>query len=157
MNTATVVEQDIHAASNRVIAKYETKLAAAKAAEVEAANKEAAASKELEAARKQLRHAMEVAAKAAANEKILQDPRYIKLEDVERTYNGRTGCACGCGGTYTEENVICTTTKKRVNFVNRNLDRLEDFGFCVEVVTPNTNPDGEFDRVTRIYLKKGSK
>jgi len=77
----------------------------------------------------------------------------IKMQDVNETYRGKTGCACGCGGDYatTEENA--NSVKRRVNFINKNIgspslivDTYED-----ETIYELENASGS--RVTRVYVK----
>jgi hypothetical protein len=90
----------------------------------------------------------------------------IVLDRVRKTYNGLTGCACGCGGDYyvptgrksldyDVENDRAVT--RRVSTINKNLDlaRVWDFGdeFCYEVVT-SFDEDGDPARCTRVYVTK---
>jgi hypothetical protein len=105
----------------------------------------------LQSSQLQTRAAKEAAKIAAAKEKEAIDAIGIKLEEVERTYNGETGCACGCGGDYTEANENVSLTKKRLSIVNKAIieGRAEFFGSGVEV----TNKD--YTRVTRIYFVDG--
>ena len=73
------------------------------------------------------------------------------LENATTTYNGRTGCACGCGGDYAEPNTLAG--QKRINKI-MNADQRKvvfvPFGGgegCLEI----ENRDGT--RVTRVYIK----
>jgi hypothetical protein len=73
------------------------------------------------------------------------------LETATQTYNGKTGCACGCGGNYDDANTIAG--KKRIaKIAKANPDKVAFFNFnngegCLEV----ENADGT--RVTRVYVK----
>jgi hypothetical protein len=57
-------------------------------------------------------------------------PSWIYWENVTRTYSGKTGCACGCGGTYTDKYEDTAKVTKRINFMNKNLSiaKIDDFG-----------------------------
>ena len=84
---------------------------------------------------------------------VENNPNWILWQNVTRTYSGETGCACGCGGTYTDKYAKGTATK-RINFVNKNLSiaKIYDLGdeFCYEVY----NAKGT--RLTRVYVKAGA-
>ena len=89
----------------------------------------------------------------------------IKDTDIiDQTYNGFTGCACGCGGDYTEEGVNTGKAKARINKVNKfylqNPSSVYtlDCGDRVmyEITTSQGWDDSEFDRVTRVYVKKSN-
>lgn len=75
----------------------------------------------------------------------------IKLEDVVKTYNGKPGCACGCRGQYTERGEISAAVKRRVAFINKNMDHADVLHWtgrsCYEV----ENETGT--RVTRVYVR----
>lgn len=81
------------------------------------------------------------------------NPQWISWENVTRTYSGKTGCACGCGGTYTDKYEDTAKVTRRINFVNKNLltAKIYDLGdeYCYEV----ENADGT--RVTCVYVKAG--
>jgi hypothetical protein len=73
------------------------------------------------------------------------------LENATDTYNGETGCACGCGGTYASTDSVAG--QKRIKKI-MNADPAQlvscDFGGgegCVEI----ENKTGT--RVTRVYYK----
>lgn len=74
------------------------------------------------------------------------------LENATDTYNGKTGCACGCGGTY--ESVESVAGQKRIKkILNANPEKVAYFDFgggegCLEI----ENRDGT--RVTRVYVKE---
>lgn len=83
------------------------------------------------------------------------DVTAIDFADVEKTYRGKTGCACGCGGDYTDifneedsANVI-----KHFKYINAGIKKgnagLEFFGNGVEVSNPS------YTSVTRIYFVSG--
>jgi hypothetical protein len=79
---------------------------------------------------------------------------------VTRTYNGSTGCACGCGGTYTDENVTTgALVTRRLNLVNANLDKVEVDYWGNETIYSyeygEENSYGEC-RVTRIYVNNAT-
>jgi hypothetical protein len=86
-----------------------------------------------------------------AEEQAKIDALGIKFEEVEQTYNGDTGCACGCGGDYTKANDNVTLTKKRLTIINKAIieGRAEFFGNGVEVANES------YTRVTRIYFVDG--
>jgi len=73
------------------------------------------------------------------------------LEDATDTYNGKTGCACGCGGSYAE--VDSVAGKKRIaKILKADLAKVivTPFGDgtgCLEI----ENADGS--RVVRVYVK----
>jgi len=83
----------------------------------------------------------------------------IKLDQIDKTYRGRTGCACGCGGEYYDLNgqnidaeQVSKEIKKHIKHINKNSERAEmyilmDNQVCIEL----ENPSGT--SVTRIYLK----
>lgn len=75
------------------------------------------------------------------------------LENATHTYNGKTGCACGCGGDYADANTV--SGQRRINkIMNANPEKVSYFDFgggegCIEM----ENRDGT--RVTRVYIKEG--
>ena len=78
----------------------------------------------------------------------------IKITDVEKTYNGETGCACGCGGSYaypTEKDLA--TVVRRVNLINK---AIESDPTSVEVDAHRGTVIYELalgaKRVTRVYV-----
>ena len=87
-------------------------------------------------------------------EKISTIVSKIAVEDVETTYSGKQGCACGCGGDYYsfEENldwklVIATKRLQKINA------RLKNNPSQVEVDWSYVSIEG-INTATRIYLKK---
>lgn len=76
------------------------------------------------------------------------------LENATNTYNGSTGCACGCGGTYSD--VQSVAGQKRIKkIMNADPAKVQAFDFgggegCLEI----ENQDGT--RVTRVYYKVGA-
>lgn len=74
------------------------------------------------------------------------------LEFATDTYNGKTGCACGCGGNYAGAESVAG--QKRIKkILNANPEKVAYFDFgggygCLEV----ENEDGT--RVTRVYVQK---
>lgn len=90
----------------------------------------------------------------------------ISLDRVRKTYNGLTGCACGCGGDYfvpTGRKQVSYDVEndkavaRRVSTINKNLGFTEvwDFGneYCYEIVTA-FDADGDPVRCTRVYVAK---
>jgi hypothetical protein len=73
------------------------------------------------------------------------------LENATDTYNGKTGCACGCGGTYAQPNTPAGQKRiKKIMDADPAKVSYCDFGGgegCIEI----ENRDGT--RVTRIYVK----
>jgi hypothetical protein len=73
------------------------------------------------------------------------------LETAAETYNGKTGCACGCGGSYADANT--PAGQKRIKkIMNASPDKVvfvpfSDGSGCLEI----ENRDGT--RVTRVYVK----
>ena len=73
------------------------------------------------------------------------------LENATNTYNGETGCACGCGGTYADTDSV--VGQKRIKkIMNADPAKVANFDFgggegCIEL----ENATGT--RVTRIYYK----
>jgi hypothetical protein len=78
----------------------------------------------------------------------------FNFANITRTYNGKTGCACGCAGSYTEEGDTSNKVLKRIDFINKNWDRVKDFHWDNESCYEVENADGT--RVTRIYVKRGA-
>ena len=79
----------------------------------------------------------------------------IDFADIEKTYRGKTGCACGCGGDYLEtqfaENAEANTKhyKSIISAIKNEKTTLEFFGCGVEVSNPS------YTTVTRLYFKDG--
>ena len=89
----------------------------------------------------------------------------IELAKVTKTYSGKTGCACGCGGTYaymesgTEPGYYVEgnprTAKMRVNKLNRAIaagQRVERFEYDDETIYELENEQGT--RIVRVYADK---
>lgn len=83
----------------------------------------------------------------------------IKRYELDQTYNGCTGCACGCGGTYTESGEINAVSIRRLNVINKAIKdglgvEFYDFGnrHCYEYIYGAEDSQG-FRRVTRVYVK----
>ena len=87
----------------------------------------------------------------------------VNAADVTRTYNGKSGCAGGCGGDYANANT--RAGKTRINKVNKYLESTlmvvfdtphkkgpdEVVECCVEI--PNAfDESGEWVRCTRVYF-----
>jgi len=74
------------------------------------------------------------------------------LKNATNTYNGKTGCACGCGGDYAEPNTISGQLRiKRIMNADQRKVAFVPFGDgegCLEI----ENQDGT--RVTRVYIKE---
>ena len=82
----------------------------------------------------------------------------INMADVVTTYNGQTGCACGCGGDYAKAD--SNAAKARVNKINKRLDESIMLTYtgagnllecCIEVPTTYDNA-GRTLRCTRVYV-----
>ena len=77
------------------------------------------------------------------------------LDTATKTYNGKTGCACGCGGTYAD--AITPAGQKRIKrILNYDPAKVVLIPFskgegCLEI----ENRDGT--RVTRVYVKVEAK
>ena len=92
------------------------------------------------------------------------DKNYVPLIPasaiINQTYNGLSGCACGCGGDYSEKGEKSAKVTRRINSINstykHNKSDVEilDFGneICYEIITGEV--DDYFDRVTRVYVLK---
>ena len=133
---------EMHAESNRIIALYIKKNQAQIDAFIAAT---------------QAQEIKDAEAKLALRTKKAEDKAKlqtlgIKLEEVARTYSGETGCACGCGGEYTNEGEISATVTKRLNKINKGIleGRAEFFGSGVEVA----NESGT--RCVRVYFVGGT-
>ena len=76
------------------------------------------------------------------------------LDSATNTYNGKTGCACGCGGTYAD--AITPEGQKRIKrILNSDPSKVVFVPFgngegCIEI----ENRDGT--RVTRVYVKEAN-
>jgi hypothetical protein len=103
--------------------------------------------------------------KKAQAQKKAEDKANALIKDsdvIDQTYNGFSGCACGCGGDYTEDGVNTGKAKARINKINKYFllnprdVYVLDCGDRVmyEITTSEGNDDSEFDRVTRVYVKK---
>ena len=90
----------------------------------------------------------------------------IKLKEIEKTYRGKTGCACGCGGEYyyetngANDEAVTQEIIKQMKYVNKNIDRARLFywgrnngstALGGKVMLEVENPSGT--QVTRLYLK----
>lgn len=75
----------------------------------------------------------------------------ITIDDIEQTYRGKVGCACGCGGNYyeTKEQQL-DEINKHIKYVNKNLRNAIFFGSGVEVSNP------AYTQVTRLYFNDGT-
>jgi hypothetical protein len=77
----------------------------------------------------------------------------VALVDLDRTYRGNTGCACGCGGEYYDINDAQNEAEvnRRIKYVLRGIreGKAEFFGNGVEVANPS------YTKVTRLYFKDG--
>jgi len=81
---------------------------------------------------------------------------------IDQTYNGKSGCACGCGGDYTEEGDNTGKAKGRINkinkaYANNPLDvQIFDWSdrIMYEMATSDMDSNDEFYRLTRVYVKK---
>ena len=75
----------------------------------------------------------------------------ITIEDIDRTYRGKVGCACGCGGEYYDfdnaEHV--DEINKHIKYINSKLAEAGFFGTGVELSNP------AYTKVTRLYFKEG--
>jgi hypothetical protein len=76
------------------------------------------------------------------------------LEGATDTYSGKTGCSCGCAGTYAGADSVAG--QKRIKkIMNADPEKIAfvDFGQgegCLEI------ENAEGSRVTRIYVKVGA-
>jgi hypothetical protein len=73
------------------------------------------------------------------------------LQNATNTYNGKTGCACGCGGNYAYPNT--TAGKQRIKkIMNADPEKVVFIPFgesgegCIEIENEDST------RVTRIYV-----
>ena len=77
---------------------------------------------------------------------------------IDQTYNGLSGCACGCGGDYTEDGVNTGKAKARINKINKFYNanplsvEIDNYGDRT-MYQITTSVGEEFDRVTRVYIK----
>jgi hypothetical protein len=78
----------------------------------------------------------------------------ITFSDVLQTYNGGTGCACGCTGDYTQQGDTSTKVLKRINLLKKNINKVTVYASSDEVIYELENEAGT--RVTRIYVKVGA-
>jgi hypothetical protein len=73
------------------------------------------------------------------------------LETATETYNGKTGCACGCGGSYADADSVMGQRRIK-KIMNADPAKVAFVPFsngegCLEI----ENHDGT--RVTRVYVK----
>ena len=77
----------------------------------------------------------------------------INPADIDHTYRGKTGCACGCGGDYFEvtnaehSTEVTKHTKHIFGAIKNRKAGVEFFGCGVELPSPS------YTSVTRIYFK----
>ena len=77
---------------------------------------------------------------------------------IDQTYNGLSGCACGCGGNYTEDGVNTGKARSRINKINvaylydASSVTIDNYGDRT-MYEITTSVGEEFDRVTRVYIK----
>ncbi len=76
------------------------------------------------------------------------------LENATDTYNGKTGCACGCGGNYAGADSVAGQKRiKRIMNANPEKVVCANFGNgegCLEMYNENGT------RVLRVYFKVGN-
>jgi hypothetical protein len=81
-----------------------------------------------------------------------QEIQLLKMEEVTKTYNGKDGCACGCGGTYAEAGT--KAAQRRLNFINKNLNQP---GMLIDVLSSEETcyefANEEGTRLTRVYVQ----
>ena len=93
------------------------------------------------------------------NARGIANPLIADDADINQTYNGLSGCACGCGGNYTDKGENTGKARARINKINvaylynPSSVTVDDFGdeMCYEITT---SVGEEFDRVTRVYVAK---
>jgi hypothetical protein len=75
----------------------------------------------------------------------------IQPQYVTTTYNGGTGCACGCAGTYADGSGAVAT--RRINVINKAIedDTLTALQVCADGTIILEASTGQ-DRVTRVYV-----
>ena len=76
--------------------------------------------------------------------------KQINPTTIVTTYNGATGCACGCGGNYNKNGTAVT---RRVNKINNSLQTnwtdVQIFQGCENEIIYELV---EGERVTRVYI-----
>jgi hypothetical protein len=92
------------------------------------------------------------------NAKGIENPLIPADAIIDQTYNGLSGCACGCGGNYTDEGVNTGAARGRINKINvaylyNPLDVLIENYSNRTMYEITTSVGEEFDRVTRVYVK----
>lgn len=76
----------------------------------------------------------------------------IDINDIEQTYIGKSGCACGCNGDYTKAEDNMSLTQRRLNKILTNIDDSN----AVEMFNSGAEWHNEDEsRVTRIYFNDG--
>lgn len=75
----------------------------------------------------------------------------IDLADIERTYRGDVGCACGCGGDYytAGEEAHAKEVAKHVKYVNARVENAEVNGTYAGAENP------AYTKATRLYFIEG--
>lgn len=75
----------------------------------------------------------------------------ISIEDIEKSYNGNQGCACGCNGEYIYANENLELVAKHLAKINA---RLKSNPMGVDAEYNYASIEGA-TRATRVYFKKG--
>jgi hypothetical protein len=78
----------------------------------------------------------------------------LDVTTVSNTYSGRTGCACGCCGTYDTGGLAFTRRIAKVNRAIKSGTPVRVYVFERQHVYDLESADGE--RATRIYVQEAS-
>lgn len=77
----------------------------------------------------------------------------LEVKDINQTYSGQEGCACGCNGKYAEQQEIATA--RRIKKINDNIDKVKVYSgageYIFELITKQGD-DRTIGRVIRAYV-----
>jgi len=99
---------------------------------------------------------------ATKKNKFIENPLISDDADIDQTYNGLSGCACGCCGNYTEQGVNTGKARSRINKINvawlYNPQDVQVFDWddriMYEIITSVGQSPEDYERVTRVYVNK---
>lgn len=77
----------------------------------------------------------------------------LEVKDINQTYSGQEGCACGCNGKYASTYEVATA--RRIKRINDNIDKVKVYSgageYIFELITKQGNLE-TYGRVIRAYV-----